>query len=86
MFQVGNRIRKARRMKTKEQIEKEIKALEAVRPNVRPYSMFGDNHLAALDAQLEVLEDNLDEDDIFDKFDYAGGSGYELEAALQARR
>ena len=55
-------------MKSKEQITKEIEALKTVRPNVRPTSMFGDDNLAQLDAQIQVLEEDMDEDDIWDEW------------------
>ena len=71
-------------MKTKEQITKEIEALKTVRPNVRPTSMFGDDNLGSIDAQIMVLKDNMDNDDINDKFDRIGSSEYILEAALLA--
>lgn len=73
-------------MKTQKQITKEIKALKAIRPKVRPRSMFGDDNLAALDAQIEVLERGLDDDDIYDRYDRTGSSEYTLDAALQARQ
>lgn len=72
-------------MKTEEEIKKEIKALKAVRPKVRPHSMFGDDNLAALDAQVDVLENDLDNDDIHDKYDHVGSSEYVFESALHAR-
>lgn len=59
-------------MKTQEEIKKEIEALKAVRPNVRPYSMFGDDNLAAFDAQVEVLEQDMDDDEVSDRFDCSG--------------
>ena len=73
-------------MKTQEEIQKEIEALKAVRPKVRPRSMFGDDNLASLDAQIEVLENDMDDDDIYDKYDHADASEYVLEAALYARQ
>jgi len=56
------------KMKTQEQIAKEIEALNAVRPNVRPTTFFGDDNLAALDAQIQVLEKDMDEDDVWDEW------------------
>lgn len=73
-------------MKTEKQIKKEIKALKTVRPNVRPYSAFGDNNLAALDAQVKVLEENLNNDRIYDVYDHCDSSEYVLESALAARQ
>jgi len=73
-------------MKMQEQIKKEIKALETVRPKVRPYSIFGDDNLAALDAQIEVLENNWDNNEIYDKYDRIDSSEHILESALAARQ
>lgn len=73
-------------MKTQEEIKKEIEALKTIRPKVRPHSMFGDDNLAMLDAQVDVLENDLDNDDIYDRYDHAGASEYILEGALYARQ
>lgn len=72
-------------MKTQEEIKKEIKALKIVRPKVKPYSIFGDDNLAQLDAEINVLENYLDEDEINDKYDHAGASEEILNAAFHAR-
>lgn len=71
--------------KTQKEIDVEIKALKAVRPNVRPRSMFGDDNLGGVDAQIQVLEEDLDDDDIYDEFDRTSSSEYILEAAIGAR-
>jgi len=73
-------------MKTKEQITKEIEALKAVRPNVRPRSMFGDDNLGSIDAEIDVLENDMDNDDIYDKYDRTQYSEYILSSALYARQ
>ena len=73
-------------MKTQEQITKEIKALKTVRPNVHPRSMFGDDNLAALDAQITVLENNWNNNEIYDRFDRTNSSEHILESALYARQ
>ena len=73
-------------MKTKEQITKEIEALKTVRPNVRPTSMFGDDNLGSVDAQIEVLESDYDNNQIYDRYDHANSSEYILDAALAARQ
>ena len=72
-------------MKTKGQITKEIEALKTVRPNARPTSMFGDDNLGSVDAQIAVLLHGLDNDDIYDRYDRASSSEYILESALAAR-
>ena len=53
---------------TAEQIEAEIKKLTEMKPNVIRTSYFGENHHAAIDAQIKVLEAELDEDDIYERF------------------
>ena len=73
-------------MKTKEQTKKEIEALKAVRPKVRPTSIFGDDNLGSVDAQIDVLENDMDDDDIYDVYDRTSSSEYILEAALAARQ
>ena len=73
-------------MKTQEQITKEIEALKTVRPNVRPYSMFNDDNLAAVDAQIQVLENDMDDNEIYDRYDHVSSSEYILDAALTARQ
>jgi len=55
-------------MKSQKQIDEQIKALKAVRPRVRPHSTFGDYNLAKLDAQVKVLEEDLDSDDVWDEW------------------
>jgi len=56
-------------MKTEKQIKKEIEALKTIRPNVIPMSLFGDDNLAGVDAQIAVLENDWDEDDVYDEFE-----------------
>lgn len=56
-------------MKTQEQIDEQIRLLKEARPKVVPYSMFGNDNLAMLDAQVRVLEKDMDEDDIWDRWD-----------------
>ena len=73
-------------MKTEEQIQKEIEALKAVRSNVRPTSTFGDDNLSSVDAQIDVLENVMDNDEIYDKYDRVSSSEYILEAALAAQQ
>ena len=73
-------------MKTQEEIKTAIKELKNVRPKVRPRSAFGDDNLAALDAQVEVLEQSLDNDDIYARFDCASSTEEILMSALEARQ
>lgn len=81
-------------MKSKQQIQYEIKALKAIKPNVRMTSAFGDNHHDAIDAQITVLEDGLEDGQIYDKFEPfdeetdadEGRAENVLDAAMQAFR
>jgi len=72
-------------MKTKKEIEKQIKALKDVRPKIVPRSAFGDDNLAQIDAQIAVLKENMDIDDIYSKYDHSGVSEETLDAAQTAR-
>lgn len=76
-------------MKSRKQIEEEIIALEEIKPRVRRFSAFNDDHHAAIDAQIEVLRENLSEDDIFDRQDGASedelfSADNEVDAAREA--
>ena len=55
-------------MKSQKEINAQIKSLKAVRPKVRRVTAFGDDNLAKLDAQVKVLEDDLDSDDVWDEW------------------
>lgn len=56
-------------MKTQEQIDEQVRLLKEVRPKIVPASMFGDDNLAQLDAAVRVLEKNMDDDDIWERWD-----------------
>lgn len=58
-------MKKKRKLPTPAQITKEIAKLEKMKPTVRSHSGFGDDHHAAIDAQIEVLREALDEDEIY---------------------
>ena len=55
--------------KTNEEIAAEIAALKEIKPRVRKCSAFGDDHHAALDAQVEVLERRMSNDKVYDRFE-----------------
>lgn len=46
----------AEKAPTKEQIENERKKLLEMKPKIRQYSAFGDNHYAAIMATLRILD------------------------------
>ncbi len=52
-------------MKTQGEIKKALDELREIRPNVRPTTGFGESNLDALDAQIKVLEEAMDEDEIW---------------------
>jgi hypothetical protein len=51
---------------TPEAITAEIAALQAIKPRVRHYTLFGDDNHAAIDAQIELLMDPDPEEAIND--------------------
>jgi hypothetical protein len=74
---------------TQEEIKQEIKALTELKPRIRPTSMFGDDHHAAMDAQVDVLEHLLREAAIYRAYDPGDDEDQGrnvLDAALDARR
>lgn len=55
-------------MKTRSEIESEIAALEAVKLRIPHTTAFGDSNHDAIDAQVEVLQEEMTEDDIYEKW------------------
>jgi len=53
---------------TAKKIKEEIEKLETMKPTVRVRSVFGDNHHEAIDAQIEVLTENMSEEEVIQKF------------------
>lgn len=72
--------------KTQKEVEEQIATLKEIRPKVRPHSTFGTSNLAQLDAQVDVLENLLDTDEIHDRYDRCGTEEETLSAALDARQ
>lgn len=69
-------------------IRAEIDRLEAMKPTVHRRSMFGDDHHAAINVQLEVLRDDLDMDEIVDRWGNLDGEDHLAnlyDAAREAR-
>jgi len=50
------------------QITAEIATLREMQPRVRHYSGFGDDHHAAIDAQVDALTEALSEADVYGKY------------------
>lgn len=55
-------------MKSQKEIDEQVAKLKEIRPKVRPYSTFGGDNLAKLDAQIKVLEKDMDSDDIWNEW------------------
>ena len=53
--------------KTPDQIADEVARLDRVKPRIRQRSAFGDDHHDAIDAQVDVLRNNLDWDEIWSR-------------------
>ena len=73
-------------MKTRKQIQAEIDKLEDIKPTVLRTSFFGDNYHDAIDAQIEVLENDMDDDDIYNNQDSEEWAQNVVDAALEARQ
>lgn len=65
-------------------IRDEINRLKQMKPNVRRGGMFGGDHHASIDFQIEVLERRLTEDQIWDRSE--GDDDPQRDAAMEARR
>lgn len=84
-------MKKAKAIPNATQISAQIDGLMAIQPKVLRTSMFGDDHHAAIDAQIEVLQEDLDEDEIYKRWGGAGEEGEEdvgqnvVNAAVDAR-
>jgi hypothetical protein len=50
------------------EVKEEIAALKELKPRIRRYSGFGTDHYPQIDAQIVVLEENLDEDEIDSRY------------------
>lgn len=78
---------------TKKQIEAEIEKLYAQLPNI-PSSAFGDDNKGAARAQIDVLENRMDETAIYTKYDepeepdlgLSQQEQHQLDAALEAAK
>ena len=65
------------------EIDAEIAALYDLKDRIPPRTMFGDDNLASIDAQIQVLEADLDEDEIYDWWE---DEEHTLDSALAAYR
>jgi len=65
-----------------EQIQVEIEKLQEMKPKVHQHTAFCDDNHAAIDAQIDVLKNNLGVDTIYDVYD---DCDHEVENAMYAR-
>ena len=54
--------------KTQAEVDEQVKKLKAIRPKVKPTTYFGDSNLDELDAQVKVLEKDMDSDEVWDEW------------------
>lgn len=71
-------------MKTEEEILAEIEAMKEIKDRIVPQSIFGTDNILQFDAGLDVLENDLDEDDICNKYDM--DDDYEVYSAAHGVR
>ena len=70
--------------KTVQEINDEIKALEAMKESVRRYTVFGDDNWSAIETQIDALRDEWTDNDAYDALDEGVINGHEHGAALEA--
>jgi hypothetical protein len=51
-------------MRTEKAIKDEIEVLMKIKPRIRQFTAFRDDNHAAIEAQIDVLNDRLDEEEI----------------------
>jgi hypothetical protein len=71
-------------MRTKEQIAEQIKLLTELKPKIAQRTHFGDDNHAAIDAQIKVLEEQADEQRVWDLADEEGWPDHTRDSALEA--
>lgn len=71
-------------MKTKTEIKAEADLLAKMKPNVRRTSIFGDDHHDSIDAQIRVLDEHLDEDEVRELAEDEGWEENVIDCAVQA--
>lgn len=71
-------------MKTAQEINDEIKALEAMKESVRRYTVFGDDNWSAIETQIDALRNEWIDNDAYDALDEGDINEHEHGAALDA--
>jgi hypothetical protein len=54
---------------SKQRVKDEIAKLKELKPNVRHYTIFGDDNWKGVDAVIRVLEEGMEESQVWDRFD-----------------
>jgi len=72
--------------RTEAEIQTQIEELTAIKlkPTFRRTTLFGDNNVEAIEAQIEVLEERLTDDDVTDRQDMEDFSEHAANSALDA--
>lgn len=65
-------------------LKAEADLLEAMKPKVRPRTMFGESNHAAIDAQIRVLREKMSEDEIYQEFGEEDEDIRIIECAMEA--
>jgi hypothetical protein len=71
-------------MKSTKEIEAEIKTLKTFKPKIQRTTFFGDDNHAAIEAQIEVLKQQMTEDEVFGKQDSEEWTEHQSGAARDA--
>lgn len=66
---------------TAKQIKAEIKTLRKMKPTVIQFSRFGDDNHKAIDAQISVLETNMEEEKVYSTYE---DNRYSANSAIDA--
>lgn len=69
--------------KTEKQIAAEVEKLKKMKPTVLKKNYFGDSHHDAIDAQIEVLTSDMDDQDVYDRLDDGDYKQHVADAALE---
>lgn len=68
--------------KTDTEVLAEIEKLQRIKPHIRQYSFFGDDNKAAIQAEIDVLTERMNLEDVHHRFDPC--DQYVLESAMSA--
>jgi hypothetical protein len=74
-------------MKSEKLILAEIKALETVLPRIKrlaPATIFGDDNVAGIEAQIKVLKERMNSSDIYEEWQDQTDEEYIMDAARDA--